>query len=345
VRARTQQAIRIVAGITLASAVFGASVSSFTPDGAGTGVFTGAVIGFVLATLGLLMLGPWSRVLQHWPVGVVFLLRTLIYGIVFMLVPNAMSALVHGSLAPFRDPTRVMTGTTLALSFAFAFCINLALTISRLLGPRTMMSFVTGRYYRPRHEHRIVLFADLIGSTKLGEQLGDQKFHAFLNQVFWDMTEPVLAAGGEIDRYIGDEIVVSWLLSEGTAASNDPRTAAIACIFVIEDALNARAERYRARFGTVPRFRAALHAGPLVVGEMGDVKREIVLLGDTMNTTARIESACRTTGYDYIASAPAMPEPGALPAGVHAEKLGPVELRGKLQVVELFGLKRVPPTS
>jgi adenylate cyclase len=340
VRARTQQAIRVVAGVTLASAAFGAVISSFTPDGAGAGVFTGAVIGFVLSTLGILMVGPWSRALQHWPVGVVFLLRTLVYGIVFMLVPNAMSALVHGSFAPFRDPTRVVTGTTLALSFGFALCINFALTVSRLLGPRTMMSFVTGRYYRPRQQRRIVLFADLIGSTKLGEQLGDQKFHAFLNQVFWDMTEPVLEAGGEIDRYIGDELVVSWVLPDRASTADERRTAAIACIFAIEDALTARAEHYRARFGTVPRFRAALHAGPLVVGEMGDVKREIVLLGDTMNTTARIESACRKTGYDYIASAPAMPELTALPAGVHAEKLGPVELRGKLQVVELFGLKR-----
>ena len=223
VRARTQQTIRIIAGVTLASAVFGASVSSFTPDGAGIGVLTDAVIGFVLSTLALLMLGRWGRALQHWPLAVVFLLRTLIYGIVFMLVPNAMSALVHGSLAPFRDPTRVVTGTTLALSFGFAFCINFALTVSRLIGPRTMMSYVTGRYYRPRQEHRIVLFADLIGSTKLGEQLGDQKFHAFLNQVFWDMTEPVLEAGGEIDRYIGDEIIVSWLLPEGASAARDPR--------------------------------------------------------------------------------------------------------------------------
>ena len=155
------------------------------------------------------------------------------------------------------------------------------------------------------------------------------------------MTEPVLEAGGEIDRYIGDELVVSWVVPDRRIdRPTIRRTAAIACVFAIEDALAARAEHYRARFGTVPRFRAALHAGPLVVGEMGDVKREIVLLGDTMNTTARIESACRTTGCDYIASAPAMPEPSALPAGVHAEKLGPVELRGKLQVVELFGLKR-----
>jgi adenylate cyclase len=271
VRARTQQALRIIAGVTLASAVFGASISSFTPDGAASGVFSGAVIGLVLSTLGILTLRQWSRAFQHWPVGVVFLLRTLIYGIVFLLVPNVISALIHGSLAPFQDPTRVVTGTTLALSFGFALCMNFALTVSRLLGPRTMMSFVTGRYYRPRAEHRIVLFADLIGSTKLGEQLGDQKFHAFLNQVFWDMTEPILEAGGEIDRYIGDEIIVSWLLPEDSRAANEIRAAVIACIFEIEDTLNTRAERYRARFGTVPRFRAALHAGPLVVGEMGDV--------------------------------------------------------------------------
>jgi adenylate cyclase len=264
---------------------------------------------------------------------------------VFMLVPNVMSALVHGSLAPFRDPTRVVTGMTLALSFGFAFCINFALTVTRLLGPRTMLSFITGRYYRPREEQRIVLFADLIGSTKLAEQLGDQKFHAFLNQVFWDMTEPVLEAGGEIDRYIGDELVVSWLLPDAAPAADDRRKAAIACIFAMEDALAARAERYRVRFRTVPRFRAALHAGPLVVGEMGDVKREIVLLGDTMNTTARIESVCRTSGHDYIASAPAMPKPDTIPASVRAEKLGPVELRGKAQVIELFALTRAAFTS
>ena len=129
-RARTQQAVRIVAGVTLASAVFGASVSSFTPDGAGPGVFSGAVIGLVLSTLGILMLRQWSRAFQHWPVGVVFLLRTLIYAIVFMLVPNVISALVHGTLAPFRDPTRVMTGTTLALSFGFALCMNCLLYTS-----------------------------------------------------------------------------------------------------------------------------------------------------------------------------------------------------------------------
>ena len=87
------------------------------------------------------------------------------------------------------------------------------------------------------------------------------------------------------------------------------------------------------------RLRSALHAGPLIVGEMGDVKREIVMLGDTMNTTARIEGVCRTTEADYIASGAALAL-ASLPANVRAQSLGPVVLRGKEGGIELFALTR-----
>jgi hypothetical protein len=62
-----------------------------------------------------------------------------------------------------------------------------------------------------------------------------------------------------------------------------------------------------------------------------------------MHTTARIESVCRTSGHDYVASAPAMPD--ILPKGIETVSLGPVELRGKAQVVDLFALRRSNPTS
>jgi adenylate cyclase len=37
--------------------------------------------------------------------------------------------------------------------------------------------------------------------------------------------------------------------------------------------------------------RAGLHCGPVVIGEMGSLKKEIVFLGDTVNTTARIQNS------------------------------------------------------
>jgi adenylate cyclase len=106
--------------------------------------------------------------------------------------------------------------------------------------------------------------------------------------------------------------------------------------------LARRRGHYLAEFDAAPQLRGALHLGPLVVGEMGDVKREIVLLGDTMNTTARIEEACRTTGCDTIASAALVRAAQPMPEDVRAESLGRFELRGKEGALELFALSRAP---
>jgi len=262
------------------------------------------------------------------------LLRTALYGLAFVVMVHVATALVFRSWEPILHPTRLVSNATLVLSFCFAFAVNFAVMLARLLGSRVAVSLITGRYRRPRKEERIVLFMDLRGSTKLAEQLGDERFHGFLNQVFSDIADPVLETGGEIYRYVGDEVIITWPV-EGS-----PRDArCVACVFAIEAVLASGRERYLSDYGAVPRLRAALHAGPLIVGEMGDLKREIVLLGDTMNTAARIENACRTLDKDVIASAPTL-RLFAPPAGVRAQSLGVVALRGKETELELFALTR-----
>jgi hypothetical protein len=77
----------------------------------------------------------------------------------------------------------------LLLSFAFAVGINVAITLSRLLGTGILVSLFTGRYHHPREEERIVLFLDVKGSTRLAERLGDKRFHRFLNRVFFDVSD------------------------------------------------------------------------------------------------------------------------------------------------------------
>jgi adenylate cyclase len=83
-----------------------------------------------------------------------------------------------------------------------------------------------------------------------------------------------------------------------------------------------------------------LHAGPLIVGEMGDIKREIVMLADTMNTAAQIEEACRTTGRDVIASSSLLHAIRSLPPDVRADPLGTMRLRGKQEGIDLFAQSR-----
>ena len=314
------------------SAVFGVAVASLTGGEAITGILSGVMIALAISTLEILLQGRWAEAVRRWPVALVFLLRTALYGAAFFFMIHLANALASRSWDPLVHPTRLVSNTTVLVSFGFSFAVNLAIMLGRLLGPRILVSLLTGRYHQPREEQRIVLFMDLRGSTQAAEKLGDKQFHRFLNRVFWDVTDPVLEAGGDIYRYVGDEIIVTWPAGRGAIPA-----ACIACVFAVEDALARRREQYLDEFGTEPRLRSALHAGPLIVGEMGDVKREIVMLGDTMNTTARIEGVCRTMQKDYIASAPAL-ELALLPAGVRAQSLGPVALRGKESGIELFAL-------
>lgn len=66
--------------------------------------------------------------------------------------------------------------------------------------------------------------------------------------------------------------------------------------------MTLKASLYRREFGLVPTFRVGLHGGPIVAGECGDDKREIVYFGDTINTTARIQEACKELGRPLLVS-------------------------------------------
>src|SRR5262249_59145234 len=85
---------------------------------------------------------------------------------------------------------------------------------------------------------------------------------------------------------------------------------------------------YERAFGTTVQLRAALHCGPVVVGEMGSVRKEIALLGDTLNTAARLVDACRDSGEAVIASADLLDRLGVAPRG-GPRAAGPVRLRGQ----------------
>src|SRR5690606_18576758 len=113
----------------------------------------------------------------------------------------------------------------------------------------------------------------------------------------------------------------------------------VRCLFACRDALDAAAAGLVRRHGHVPAFRAGLHAGPVVAGEIGGFKREIALLGDTMNTAARIEQACRTPGHALLASRVLL-DRCTLPPGITTTDAGPHLLRGKREPIDLYALKR-----
>jgi adenylate cyclase len=78
-----------------------------------------------------------------------------------------------------------------------------------------------------------------------------------------------------------------------------------------------------------------------VTGEMGSVKREIVFLGDTVNTAARIQELCRETGDRVLASADLI-DRLQLPRGIVKRSLGDLRLRGKGADLALYALTKTP---
>jgi adenylate cyclase len=102
--------------------------------------------------------------------------------------------------------------------------------------------------------------------------------------------------------------------------------------------LDERAKAYIRDFGLRANFRAALHCGPVVIGELGTIKMEIAFLGDTMNTAARLQQACRDTGQRVLASAALVNRLAALPPGIAKRSIGRLRLRGKENEIELYAL-------
>ena len=106
---------------------------------------------------------------------------------------------------------------------------------------------------------------------------------------------------GEVLNYIGDEVIVTWRERDGAIDYRPLR-----CFMAMRDILSRAASQLEREIGVAPRIRGSLHFGPVIVGEIGDVKRAIVFNGDVMNTAARLEELSRGVDGGFLASRAAM---------------------------------------
>ncbi len=295
------------------------------------GVLSGAVTAGVLSTLESLVLsGELGAPLRRAPFPVHVAVKTLIYLAVILFALK-----LGGRLFPSPGERGIESRDvlfSLAASFVFVFILD----VNTLLGQNVLINFITGRYYAPRLESRVFLFLDMEGSTGLAERLGPLAFHRLVNRFVRDLTQPIVAARGEIHTYVGDELIATWRLKDGISKAR----CVVACFAAI-DRLARAAPEYRREFGAAINVRAGLHCGPVVTGEMGSVKKEIVFLGDTVNTAARIQDLCRQTGDRVLASADLI-DRLELPPGVAKRSLGDLRLRGKGADLSLYALTEAP---
>ena len=307
-----------------ARALLGALLIS-VPIGAIDAVLTASLI----AGIEILVLPRASmRWLDALPFAALFILKTLVYGaIAGAVLAGQPGERLLGVVSVYNARTGLIA---VGLSLVPVAVVVMMFQAAGLVGYRTFMALLLGKYRRPFAERRFFLFVDVVGSTAIAERLGALAAHRFLAAVFSAVAEPIEQCRGEIHQYVGDEIVVTWVEADGVA---DAR--ALRCFFAMQAALAADANRFGERFGVQPRLRAALHLGEVIAGEVGLVRRAIVFHGDVMNTTGRLEQATREVGCFFIASAEALASV-APPPELCTHDLGVLALRGRVEPIHAF---------
>src|SRR5215204_1081270 len=151
---------------------------------------------------------------------------------------------------------------------------------------------------RGRRQEAAVLFADIVGFTKLAERLAPEAIGQILTLVRQLQREAIEQAGGVVDKFIGDAVMAVFGVPEP-----DPRAAlaALKAAAAIEQHVAAWNEA-RIRSGEPPvRVGIGIHHGDVFVGAVGDAKRlEFTTLGDTVNDAQRCERLTRETGVSIV---------------------------------------------
>jgi adenylate cyclase len=198
-----------------------------------------------------------------------------------------------------------------------------------------LMNFILGRYHKPREVERIFCFIDLKDSTTIAEKLGHFGFASFLKDYYSDITEALRKTNAQIYQYVGDEVVLSWTFKSGLEDNNS-----INCFFIMKKIINNVKQKYITKYGVYPEFKAGLHGGHVIVTWVGELKKEIVYIGDVLNTTARIQEDCKRLAKDFLISEDLLKRISGL-GTIMATFVEETIPRGKEERVKLYSLEKL----
>jgi len=274
------------------------------------------------------------RRLQRLPLAVYFTIKVLIYFVVIVGGLLLARLILSNDVVHYIEVDPVFR-QALVFSIAMSVVGNLFFEFGRLLGLGTLKNLLTGRYVQPKREQKTFLLIDMKDSTGMAERLGPIRFHELLNDFFRDIADAAIECEAEIHKYVGDEAILTW---SGDATVDDG--ACLLCPFAAQDFIASHKAQYLERFGAVPSFRASIHCGEIVAGEIGDMRREIAYVGDTLNVAARLLEASKTLGHDVLVSADLLGK-ASLPPNLRAEPLPTLAIRGRSVPLGISALKRL----
>src|ERR1044072_1129481 len=135
------------------------------------------------------------------------------------------------------------------------------------------------------------MFTDMVGFTKISEQIGAQLLVAEIDHCFSAFDKMVEAAGLEKIKTIGD----AYMCAAGLPVPGQTNAADIVLVAQKIIAFMEARKKEKERAGEIPfQIRIGIHTGPVIAGIVGVRKFAYDIWGDTVNTAARIEQNSET---------------------------------------------------
>jgi adenylate cyclase len=180
----------------------------------------------------------------------------------------------------------------------------------------------------------LVFFSDIRGFTAYSEKRDPAEVVEMLNEYFAVMVSVINKHGGVVDKFIGDAIMAIWGAPKPTA--NDARNAVMACLMMRKGLETLNEKRVAAGKSPIV-IGMGLHAGPAISGPIGSNERmEYTVIGNTVNTTARIEASTKVFGEDLLVTEDVVK---LIESEFWMEYAGSAEIKGSSAEVRLYTVR------
>ncbi len=184
-----------------------------------------------------------------------------------------------------------------------------------------------------RRQRVVVMFADIRGFTTLAEEMAPEAVGAALAAFRARVVDVAERHGGVIDKFIGDGAMIVFGVPDPRP---DDAVRALACAIDLLEAVAALSTGRIAAVWNGLRIGIGVHAGEAWCGAIGDERRlEFTVVGDTVNTAARLESAGKEAGFALLASADLTRAAGLAPDAPDWTDLPAMALRGRSHPIDV----------